>query len=196
MGSTAWPVKPKAYRWPDPDRGPYSLRLSTTLVEGRPQIVGVELWGDDPGRYAGGDSIPVPEPETAVTSVAVRLPLGALLARVLSDYSHVSDLIAKSPNASDELRASVGEHQAVVDSSPIRRGRSPLYGVPHYTRVARIYADAMAGGNPPTLAVAEWANVHKSTAANWVARARDLGLLPPTTRGRAAVVTQQRREER
>lgn len=188
---------PRVYRWPDPERGPYMLRLTSALIDGRPQIVGVELWGDDPTLYSAmGDPILAPESETGITSVAIRLPLGELLARVLDDYAHVSELIAKAEAASDPLQASVKAHQATVDASPVHRGRRPMYGLPHFARVARIYADAMARGQRPTTAVAKWGQVNKSTAAKWVARARTLGLLPPTTRGRAAVVTTQRREER
>lgn len=193
-----WPVKPRVIRWPDPERGPYSLRLTSALIEGRPQLVGVEVWGGDPARYAStfaSDPIPVPDSETSITSVAIRLPLAKLLAGVLDHYRDVSALISKSPGASDRLRASVQANEAIVNAVPVRRGRRPTYGVPHFARVARIYTDALASGRRPTAAVAAWGLVNKSTAAKWVARARALGLLPPTTRGRAAVVTTQRRED-
>lgn len=198
MGATGWPVRPRVYRWPDAERGPYSLRLTSALIDGRPQIVGVELWGEDPANYPDSDrqALPVPESETGITSVAIRLPLGELLARVLDDYSHDSGLIGKAASASDRLRASVETNQATVDTAPVRRGRRPLYGVPHFARVARVYTDAMARGKRPTAAVAAWASVNKSTAAKWVARARALGLLPPTSRGRPAVMTEERREQR
>lgn len=197
MGATDWPVKPRVYRWPDRQRGPYSLRLTSDLIDGRPQIVGVELWGGDPAKYPGSDrpALPVPESETGITSVAIRLPLGELLGRVLDEYSQESRIIAKATSASDGLRASVETNQARVEASPVPRGRRPMYGVPHFARVARVYTDAMARGQRPTAAVAAWGSVNKSTAAKWVARARALRLLPPTTRGRAAVVTTQRREE-
>lgn len=64
-------------------------------------------------------------------------------------------------------------------------GRRPL-GDDHYRQVAEAYSAACEDGLPPTTTVAEQSRVSKTTAAKWVARARDLGYLPPTTRGKAA----------
>jgi hypothetical protein len=47
----------------------------------------------------------------------------------------------------------------------------------HYQDVATIYREAEGAGRHPTKAVAEWAEVPRSTAATWVRRARDLGEL-------------------
>ena len=59
-------------------------------------------------------------------------------------------------------------------------GRPPLYGRDHFEKVARIYLEHQAkGGRAPTKAVADqMAGGSKSTAAKWVARARELGLIP------------------
>lgn len=50
---------------------------------------------------------------------------------------------------------------------------------------ARIYQEAFAAGGKPTTAVAEHYGLTVGGASNLVSRARDIGLLPPTTRGGA-----------
>ena len=59
------------------------------------------------------------------------------------------------------------------------RGHTPE----HYRQVAEVYDEAIDAGDPPTQAVAETFDVPYTTAARWVRRARDLGLLPPPTPG-------------
>ncbi|MDN4163355.1 hypothetical protein [Nocardioides abyssi] len=66
------------------------------------------------------------------------------------------------------------------------RGRPREYGEDHYAAVAAIYVEALAAGLPPLQAVARTRHVSRPTAARWVARARALGLLGPTTPGRAS----------
>lgn len=53
------------------------------------------------------------------------------------------------------------------------RGRPVKYGPEHYAEVARIHSE-----NPgrPTQAVAEAFEVNRTTASNWVRKARELGL--------------------
>lgn len=66
-----------------------------------------------------------------------------------------------------------------------RGGRPPLYDWSHWVAVTNAYRNAYAAGKTPTRAVARRFKVAPSTAAKWVARCREFGLLPPTTRGRA-----------
>ena len=59
----------------------------------------------------------------------------------------------------------------------------------HFAEVARIYSEALDGGDrSPRMRVVEQMGVSKSTAAKWIARCRTLKppLLPRTTPGRAA----------
>lgn len=51
-------------------------------------------------------------------------------------------------------------------------------------RVAEIYKDAWQAGENPTKAVSRRMNITAPAAGNLVKRARDAGLLPPTTAGR------------
>lgn len=182
--------------WPVEDSGPYRLRVTVDLIDGRPEVVGLELWGADPAKYAMRTPWRAPSSETAITSVDVRnLRVGELRSRALAEYAHHSDLIGNAPAASDALRKSVKASQAAIDAAPVRVGRRPIYGRAHFAQVAGVYTDAMRRGKAPTSAVASWGTVDKSTAAKWVARARALGLLPATTKGRAAIATETTREE-
>jgi len=79
-----------------------------------------------------------------------------------------------------------GEMPVIASVNRGRGGRPPLYKPEHWSAVADIYRAAFADGRlTPTRAVAREFRVPQSTAAKWVARCRDLGLLPLTTRGKA-----------
>jgi transposase len=52
--------------------------------------------------------------------------------------------------------------------------------------VAEVYRDAWARGEPPTRGVADHFTISKSAAAKQVAKAREMGLLPPTSRGKSS----------
>jgi hypothetical protein len=68
-----------------------------------------------------------------------------------------------------------------------RRGRPPGPDKPpeHWQRVAEVYRLANDAGFPPTAAVAAEFDKAYSTVNKWVARCREMGLLPPTRRGKA-----------
>jgi transposase len=55
----------------------------------------------------------------------------------------------------------------------------------HYQQVAEVYDEAIEANDPPTQAVAEAFGVPYSTAARWVRRTRQLGLLPAPAPGLA-----------
>jgi hypothetical protein len=75
-----------------------------------------------------------------------------------------------------------------IEAPRRRPGRPVSYGPDHYQEIARIYAEAWrAGDRHPTATVAAKMHVVRSTAAKWVASARRLGLLGPTTPRRAGV---------
>ena len=67
-----------------------------------------------------------------------------------------------------------------------RGGRPPIYGPDHWIEVARVYREAYAGKRlTPTRAVATHFDVSVTAAVKWVAKCRELGLLPKTTQGKA-----------
>ena len=181
-------IEPKAFRWPDPEAGPYSIRVSVATVEGRPEVVGVEFWGADPSNFVvSAQEIPPTEVDTPITSTAIRIPLREVLTDLLADFQRQSELIVTSPAASPGLKDSVTQRQDRMPADAPRRGRRPTYGPAFFALVTRVYTEAMGRREPPTVAVAQWGHVSKSTAAKWVSKARELSLLPPTSRGRAAV---------
>ena len=68
---------------------------------------------------------------------------------------------------------------------PKPTGRPPMYGPEHFAKVASIYREAYAAGKTPTRVVARRFKTTEAAAAKWVAKCRTIGLLPPTTRGKA-----------
>jgi hypothetical protein len=64
------------------------------------------------------------------------------------------------------------------------RSGSPLTAE-HLSEVAERYRKALKQGLPPTQTVADEMHAARSTAARWVAKARERGLLGPARRGRA-----------
>lgn len=66
-------------------------------------------------------------------------------------------------------------------------GRPEMYGQEHYERVATVYAAAAASSGSPTKAVESALQVSRATASRHIARARELGLLAPSTRALSSI---------
>jgi hypothetical protein len=176
---------------PTPER-PWTLRLAFGLVDGQPAVVGVEVYAVDTGairRAAKGWPKLGYKPATAspITSTGLRLPLGELLEEWLSDRQHRDRIMAASPSIPAELRKLAEKQLALLEGTPVPSLRRATYGREHYERVAAIYLEALQSGQSPTKAVErEIPGATSAQATKWVARARQLGLLPPTVRGKAA----------
>ncbi|HVB13543.1 MAG TPA: hypothetical protein VNH38_02155 [Candidatus Dormibacteraeota bacterium] len=85
-------------RWPDPESGPFDLWTTFAIIDGRPEVVGVELWAVDPSALPRGVTHLTPkeaeghwprEPDPswdsrvgAIRSKDLRVPLG----QIVSDY--------------------------------------------------------------------------------------------------------------
>jgi hypothetical protein len=114
----------------------------------------------------------------------------------LASYTPTLEALASGPGASDQRRRSdvgltttkraksrLGAAEARVDN---RVGLQRGHSINHYRAVADVYRTAAAQGrHDPSRAVAEEFRVNRGTARKWVARARELGLLPPTSPRRA-----------
>lgn len=181
--------------WPDPEHGPYRLRLWLRSVRGRLSIVGAELWGQEPvvadwpGPWA---EMTADLPLAGISAEAGRLKIGELLDDAASVYQgavmaagqvwgHVPGQSARG--------AAVTEHLGLAQPGA-RRGRPPR-GDEHYAEVAAVYKQAMATGRrAPAVAVADHFSkklhreVPKSTARSWIRVAADRGLLPKGGPGR------------
>lgn len=206
--------------WPDPESGPYLIRLEVTELNGRLECIAVEMQTlfflpvtakDLPSlvertkAMLTGDSVEPSarrrpmraDPPAPVTALALRsVPLGKLVNEflerlrenpILASQRLVSGTADDFRDAANELASRHTESEAEVIqqlASEPRRGGRKGYGDDHYATVAEVYATAWADGVHPTKAVAEHWLIAKTTAAKWVSRARDLGFLEPTTRGR------------
>lgn len=197
-------------RWPDPVRGPWALRLVFGSLGDRPGVVAVELYAVDPDEikraarrsggagalssnpwdtgWAGLPEMPAPE---QITTSGVRLPLAKMTAEYLASIGDVYREQATRGSASwrDVASRNLALLERAERAQPKRRGpgRPPSYGVEFYKDVAAAYTKALREGRAPTLAVAdELAGGSKSAASKWIAKARELRLLPPTVKGKAA----------
>jgi hypothetical protein len=208
LGGDSTDPSPEEGRWPDPERGPYRLRLWFGRVEGRPAVVGVELWGIEPqhrdwlvdeavedasdmatgatvGRMA---SAPVPE-AAAVRAEDVRLPLGRLLDAWLERQR-------ASARASRKLWANGNGHDPRVErlERPERAPEAKTPGRPRLSddflrQVTKVYNDAVASGqrDPAVRVQSALGATTPETARSWIRQARQRGLpvLPPP-KGRGA----------
>jgi hypothetical protein len=204
--------------WPDPEYGPYLIRLEVTELNGRLECTAVEmrtlfvsqpivtkkqlpalveLWDELMRGSTRTLERRRAAPPTPVTASALRsVPLGKLVNKFLEGLREnprsasqrlVSGTADDMREAADELsgRHTALEAEAIQQlASEPRRGGRKGHGDDHYAAVAEVYATAWADGFHPTKAVAEHWSIAKTTAAKWVFRARDLGFLEPTTRGR------------
>ena len=193
--------------WPDVD-GPYMVGLHFTEIDGRSELVGVELWsgGPPPDRYREEDRewamerTREPGSGGPLPAVALRqLPIGRLADAVRRHRLDMANLVIELYDSRDHppetLERAERTFRAVQASRP-PGGRKPSYGPEHYAEVARVYTAAWRSGASPTKAVEAWGSVSYPTAAKWVAKARTLGLLPPTTKGRPSTPPAPEREER
>lgn len=148
-----------------PQEGPvWRIRLAFGSVEGRVRCTGLCVLAIDSGLAFSASRLR-------------KLPIALLIDAVLSDPPReLIRLAGLQPfNSLADLREAglsllrEQEHEGMSG-----RGRPVVYGPEHYADVARIYAE-----NPrkPTQAVADAFKVKRTTAANWVRKARELGLL-------------------
>lgn len=203
--------------WPDPDYGPYLIRLKVTELNGRLECTAIEMqtlfWlpSSKKAMLAGVSDEPpahTPRQPTPVTAVALRsVPLGRLvnefLERLREDPIQASQRLMAGTaddfrDAANELKGRHTESEAEaiqqLASGPRRGGRKG-HGDGHYAAVAEVYATAWADGVHPTKAVAEHWSIAKTTAAKWVFKARELGFLEPTTKGRPGGVPTKGNDE-
>lgn len=109
----------------------------------------------------------------------------------------LEQLDPRHPAAPAEIPRSVADWERLIEKAvvfhflekeetePARRGRPPMYGPEHWRQVATVYAESyQSGSGTPTQEVADKFKVSKSTAAKWVHRCREMGLLNPTSKGK------------
>jgi hypothetical protein len=176
--------------WEWPTRTPDGTRvvLRFAEVDGRVECVGLEVGADFNALNA-----PDPEPLTVTNLRKIHLPpLVEEAARHYLDWLREQEQIpgflnTDAPTDYDQ-RILARLHEIARARRPAatakrrqgRTGRPVERGPEHLAQVAKVYTDAHLASLPPTRAVAEEWTVSRSTAAKWVARAREARLLGPT----------------
>lgn len=193
---------PVSALWPDPTSGPWEVTIYWRAQHGVPTPVGVELktWR---GNWAD-TRLPRPTDNVEFPPVTGRLlrelPVGRLVETTLARWTQflhpewdptlnpmeadLEGFMKLSPRMAELISESEPERQAVDGGRKHGRG----LGSTHYERVAQVYKEAVRLGQSPVQSVAEAFQVSKSNAAKYVARAREQGFLPQTTRGRVGPI--------
>lgn len=189
-------------------------RVTYGLVNGRPEVIGVEVWSVDPAtlpKRATGMTkkevehhwhspvwMPTGEPDGAIRSKDLRLPLGRMVSEYVARVRRTATMLTseeflanprpdpgfKHPRIQARQRVLL---ELLDEGAPKKAGR-PALPVSHYVEVAEVYTEALRNGANPRAAVKEHFHVSKSSAAKWVHRCRlaPLNLLAKTSSGRAA----------
>ncbi|HVB53908.1 MAG TPA: hypothetical protein VNF24_06905 [Candidatus Acidoferrales bacterium] len=194
----------KLFAWPD-ETGPYQVRLWLQDIEGRPRIVGLEMWGIAPQNEPWWG--PVREgPDSAITASAIRVPLGKWLDdwaaenRRYAEAALRPEFLAEVAKTWPDLplrqvqkdAAFAKARSAAIDyleqNVQRRRGR-PTVPDELVRLVADQYRQALASGDrAPALAVTRYlqlvkgSDVNEATVRRWIGLARKRGYLPPSKR--------------
>lgn len=185
---------------PDPKRGPWAVSPQFVVLDnGTIRCAGISVsWcpmmrAGEAGNQAAdlpedqyvpvewGDPDGVPDPEELTATILRTIPFasitGAMRARLpglAAIAQGLDEWAAERSGTSAPDRPSVSDHTL--------RRRKRLDDA-HYQEVAKVYREAKSR---PRAAVADHFYVAQSTAARWVSECRERGLLPKTSRGRAA----------
>ncbi len=169
-------VGPHELLWPDPERGPWLVRATFGKVGEATEVVGLSVRSlgapDLEERFRHAPPLEEGLPLPLTTEVWRALPVGRLMAQMKAGTKkalHEAGLLEGRPGSAARWTA------------PRRRDGVDL------ARVAEVYLEAQRAGCHPTEAVrTELGPMSKSAAAQRVSRARQAGLLGPTTRGRSS----------
>jgi len=195
----------REYRWPDRSAGPWILRLTFAIVDGRPGVVGVELYAVDPEKIPGAGKVyKRPSRKTRrITTAGMRVPLADLMVEYLPQAQRSAELRANAqPSWLEQAASHLGTPAETIRTISSKKARAISSALPPqprgrprrpadatrglYEEAARIYNEAFAAGRRPlTKVIGDEMHVAKSTAGKYVAGARALGLLPQTTPGKA-----------
>lgn len=210
--STHWPTgdltRSDWQKWPDEQAGPWVVRLYRAEVEGRYEVVGVELWhGVMPHALESATkwhAIRLPGPSAIKATDLRKLRIGELIAADSANLRAGAQSTRR--RAHDDPRAfakQLGAENAAkalknaerLLGPPKSTGRPRKYGLSHFADVAAVYNEAdRIPGTWPTKAVKEHFKVSPSLAAKWVSECRKLGLVKPATQrpSKSSGVSRQR----
>lgn len=175
--------------WRDPHGDLWLVHLTWVVIDGRYECVGLEL--KSAVTEAELEKVELPDEPVPQDITTKRLT-----SDVLRRFPYGREVALHREEAGQELQVTPIEWGTsagvtVPDSGSPEAwhkpgpGRPPDYDVDHWREVAKTYLEAYGQGKPPTRAVAKKYQRAISTASTWVGKCRELGLLPPTERGRA-----------
>ncbi len=174
----------------DPKGGLWKVTLTWAEVDGRAEVIGVnirsyeQVFGDLKSGTAEAEPMHPSGFATMNAATWRALPIGQIINRARRSHKKSLERIAeRTPQLMDDKRRE--DLKALQGERSGSRGRPRLYGPDHYAKVAEFYRTAWRAGRAPTTAVAKRWRVEPSTAAKWVKRAREEGLLGETTPGKA-----------
>lgn len=165
--------------WPDRKTGPWKIEITTEIVNGRWELVGLSIQ-------------PIGLPAVLTTTVLKKLRLPDEFVQHQRQIGESYERLTAAGRG--RLKVTVGDQEfAPAEAgrflkSASSAGRPP--GRPtHWTpaelaRVAQVYRDAWSAHKHPTTAVASRFHLSASGAAKVVRLARAAELLPPTTQGK------------
>ena len=197
----ALPPIPSPILWPDPLKGPWYVEVWWRPQHGTLVPVGIEMrsWipsGDEGMKDTYGSELPAGDEDIEFPVIGSQfmkaLPIGQLLRASRESLQEILELESPPPgwkgkNFDQVHRFLQAEYGPAVQQAQ-RSGRD--LGADHYATVAKVYSEAVRTGAAPTKAVADAFTLSRSAAAKQVARARERGFLPRTTRGRVGKLTE------
>ena len=164
-------------RWPDDEQGPWRLTFFWAAVEGRLDLVGLDIRGFDGDKPQPDDLDSLPR----LSALTLRqLPLRRLADQSWQSSRTLEQLLAQQSSEPDQAMRVL---EALRPPRSQRKGGRPVELQPeHFVEVARIYRAALLRREHPTDAVRRKLGISRSTAGKRVARARSLGLLDPVSK--------------
>lgn len=178
--------------------GPWVVELHWAEIGGRAEVVGVEVRSfrrpRDGGVWGPTAHLPTQAEATQILTAETlrQVPLGRLTDEVRRAASTRWRDVARRrrPN---ERYIGMGKSWAPSDITSEQAeawgSSTPGSVLEGLQKVAEVYTTAHRAGEPPTGAVGQHFQITHSAAAKRVSRARAAGLLPQTSRGRAAIAT-------
>jgi hypothetical protein len=189
---------PEQILWPDHERGPWVVRAYFAVGTGRAECVGLTIWHSVLGDTHPGFESFQPLEGTEITPLKAgdlrNLPIGRIVGILREQRAATwrQWIAGLADELNDDDVAGVSElgwndpHLFDPKSGrPPDPRTNPIYGQEHFENVVRVYKAAWDQHQAPTKAVAEHFHVSRTAAGKWVARSRAMGLLDPTTPGRA-----------
>jgi transposase len=163
-------------------------------IDGRLEVVGIEVWTVTPPPQRLNQQ-PMRKPGRPLRAQDLRLPFDRFVTYARATNAAVSamqlmfhEIAEQTPGGGHGFpERTVRRLRKSIAATPSPTGgRPPTYSAEHWMEVASVYQAAWSNGDRrPTAAVQRHFGTTKAVAAKWVARCRDLGLLPRTERGRA-----------